>query len=102
MIKRPDPLFVALLATLEDRARTNGDKSIVKGVVKKLTLAGADAALIAEIAVLRAKKIRPAKVAKAKIPTGQKQAPEAKTKSAHGSPKGRLRKTGQREMVVPV
>ena len=82
MSKHLDAAYVALLATLEDRARANGDKSIIKAVVTRLTLSGANPALIDEVAALRPSKDRPAKPAKVKAPKAEKPAPKAKAKPA--------------------
>jgi hypothetical protein len=56
MAKSVDSTLLALLATLEERARKNGEKSIVKSVIGRLADEGADDHLIAEIAALRPKK----------------------------------------------
>ena len=48
--------FVALLGVLEQRAKKNGKKSIVKSVLERLVDAGADGELILEISALRSKK----------------------------------------------
>jgi hypothetical protein len=64
---------LALLATLEQRARAKGDKSIVKGVVGRLADTGAKPELIAEIAALRHKKTDAAKaIAKTNTPAKAK------------------------------
>ncbi|MDR3507627.1 MAG: hypothetical protein P4L64_06990 [Caulobacteraceae bacterium] len=57
---------LALLAELEARAHKAGDKSVVKGVAKRLKAAGATEALTAEIGALSAKEQKKAaKAAKA-------------------------------------
>jgi ribosomal protein L18E len=61
MTKSTDAVLLALLATLEQRAQAKGDKSIVKGVVARLSDTGANPALVAEIAALRKKKASAAK-----------------------------------------
>lgn len=68
MSKHLDTAFVALLATLEDRARAKGDKSLIKALVARLTLSGANPALIDEVAALRPAKDQPVKAAKIKAP----------------------------------
>jgi hypothetical protein len=57
---------LALLATLEARAKKKGQKSVVKGVVRRLKAAGASDQLIGEVAAVGAKKVKPPKVAKEK------------------------------------
>lgn len=56
MTKSVDAVLMALIVTLEERAKAKGEKSIVKGVAARLADAGASPALIAEIAALRKKK----------------------------------------------
>ena len=48
--------IVALLGVLEQRAKKNGEKSIVKSVLERLVDAGAESELILEISALRSKK----------------------------------------------
>ena len=104
MPKYLDDAFSALLATLEHKAKTNGDKSIIKGVEKKLTLSGADEALIAEITALHPKKARPVNVSKAKVPKLEKSAAKSTItgawKSAAKSPNRRAAEAGHAETVV--
>jgi hypothetical protein len=57
MGKSVDVTMLALLATLERRAKKSGEKSLVKSVVARLVAAGADRELIAKISTVRAKKI---------------------------------------------
>jgi len=52
---------LALLATLEAKAKKNGEKSVVKGVLRRLKAAGASDQLIGEVAALCGKKAKPAK-----------------------------------------
>jgi hypothetical protein len=69
MTKSLDPTVLALLATLEERAKKGGEKSIIKGVLGRLASAGANDELIAEISALRPKKAGGAKsVAETKGP----------------------------------
>jgi hypothetical protein len=63
MSKSPDAALLALIATLEERAKKNGEKSIVKGVVGRLEQAGASQDLIGEISALRPKKAAAVKAA---------------------------------------
>ena len=56
MAKSVDATLLALLAVLDERARKNNEKSIIKSVVGHLADAGANDQLIAEIAALRPKK----------------------------------------------
>jgi hypothetical protein len=69
MAKSVDSTLLALLATLEERARKNGEKSIIKSVIGRLSSDDANDHLIAEIAALRPKKAGAAKsVAETKAP----------------------------------
>ena len=69
MAKAVDAALLALLAALEERAKKNGEKSIVKSVVGRLADAGVDDELIAEISALRPKKADRVKlVAETKTP----------------------------------
>jgi hypothetical protein len=62
-----DPTLSALLATLEDRAKKHGEKSILRGVIERLAASGADEALVAQVSALRpSKAAKPKPVAKAK------------------------------------
>jgi hypothetical protein len=65
MAKSMDAAVLALIAVLDERAKKNGEKSIVKGIVARLADAGASKELIAEIAALRPKKTAKAKSAAA-------------------------------------
>jgi hypothetical protein len=56
MTESADAVLLALIATLEQRAKARGEKSVVKGVAARLADAGANPALIAEIEGLRKKK----------------------------------------------
>jgi hypothetical protein len=53
--------MLALLATLERRAKKAGEKSVVKGVVARLAAAGADRELIAKISTVGSKRLAVAK-----------------------------------------
>ena len=83
MTKSMDAVVLALIATLDERAKKNGDKSIVKSVVGRLADAGASKELIAEITALRRKK-----TVKAKPAARSEAAPKAngKSKSAASEP----------------
>jgi len=83
---------LALLATLEAKAKKKGKKSVVKAVVRRLKAAGASEQLIGEVAAIGAKTAKPAKVAKekpakvkaAKAPAKSKAAPKGKAKKSPG------------------
>jgi hypothetical protein len=63
-----DAVTLALLATLEARAKKNGEKSILKGVVGRLAEAGGHDDLIAAISALPIKKKVPMEsIAKPKV-----------------------------------
>jgi len=89
MTKSPDPTVLALLATLEERARKNGEKSIVKSVVGRLADAGGNDELITAIAALRPKK-----------PGGSKSVVEAKgARKAAG--KAKISQTKEASAATP-
>jgi hypothetical protein len=62
--KPTDPVLLALIATLDERARKSGGKSIIKRVVARLTAADVDKAVVAEVAALKPVKVGRSKPAK--------------------------------------
>jgi hypothetical protein len=81
MTKSLDAAVLALIAVLDERAKKNGEKSVVKAVVGRLADAGASKELIAEIAALRPTKTVKAKPAKSKLVA----APKANGKAKAGA-----------------
>jgi hypothetical protein len=56
MADSSNTVAIALLATLEEKAKKKGKKSIVKSVLRRLRAEGAEARLLIEVAALRADK----------------------------------------------
>jgi hypothetical protein len=77
MTDTSNALVLALLATLEAKAKKKGRKSLVKQVIQQLRVSGADHALIDQVAALSPSK--PSETAPPKVAAKPK--PEAKPKS---------------------
>ncbi len=83
--------FLALLSTLEARAKKKGQKSIVKDVLRTLSAAGVNGELVAEISALLPAKKPDAKVA-AKLKASPTAGAKAKAKPKTGLKKVALKK----------
>ena len=81
MTNSSNELALALLATLEVRAKKKGQKSLVKHVVSRLRKAGADEGLVAQVEALNGGK----PLAPAVKKNGHRAAPKSKAKPTDGA-----------------